>query len=138
MGKERRNYTKSAEKRNEGGNNERSRKMAAAIWRVVSVLSLDTLSRFERTFSRGGLSAKCQTRGLPLAQCLDSVRQGSSSTILKNTRSTSRRTRARTSANRDLLPSPVSNKAQTMPWYAYSFEEPRGGTVAVLGKARRP
>ena len=40
---EKKNYTKSAEKRNEGGNNERSRKMAVAR-RVVSALSLDTFT----------------------------------------------------------------------------------------------
>lgn len=73
-------------------------------------------------------------------QCLHSVRQGPSWMVLKNMRLApyNPRIRARTSTNRDLLPGPVPNMAQTMPRYAYSFEEPRGGAAVVLGKAWTP
>lgn len=75
-----------------------------------------------------------------LDQCLHSVREGRSWMVLKNMRLApyKPRIRARTSTNRDLLPGPVPNMAQTMPRYAYSFEEPRGGAAVVLGKAWRP
>ncbi|KAK9295120.1 hypothetical protein QLX08_010466 [Tetragonisca angustula] len=68
---------------------------------------------------------------LPLAQCLDSVRtrifEHDTQVYAFDAQRGPEELEHVLSANRDLLPSPVSNKAQTMPRYAHSFEEPRGG-----------
>ena len=119
--------------------------MAAAIWRVVSVLSLDTFAFRTHVFTGGGgsLSAKCQTRGsFPWPNVWTVFEQGSSSTILKYTRSTPNEVQKNSSTyfRRIVIYCQVlfrTRRRQCRGTRIRSRNQ-EAVTVAVLGKARRP
>ena len=120
------------EEQSRGENNERDEE-------ANLFLSFDTFTFLTFVWQTSN-GTKSVVAGVLPDQCLHSVRAGPSWMVLKNMRLApyNPRIRARTSTNRDLLPGPVPNMAQTMPRYAYSFEEPRGGAAVVLGKAWTP